>query len=49
LKKRSVPDNKVVDKLNRTKNLKENILDKIPTEQKYKTPEGSYSKKAVTN
>jgi N12 class adenine-specific DNA methylase len=34
---------KAVDKLNKTKNLKENILDKVPSEQKYTTKEGKYT------
>lgn len=34
---------KVIDKLNRDKNLKENILDKIPAKQKYATKEDKYT------
>lgn len=34
---------KAVDKINKSKNLKENLLDKVPTEQKYTTKEGKYT------
>jgi N12 class adenine-specific DNA methylase len=34
---------KVIDKINKERNLKENMLDKIPAEQKYQTKEGKYT------